>query len=215
MTRQLLVLLLALGLLVPASARAGTLLAPADEAELAQSLADAAEEQDVCYGWKVFINGGVSDQGSSLGPGRPVGAGGCPRFALLEASLHYACESCEDEDSGEIRIDSNLPHPPTVNDLSDLGYHASDLVGDDDDVTLIDMVGALPLITAQRGDAPFIEYEAATSVPSRDGPTDTPGSDLLRDRWFALVLFGGLLLFAPAWFFYKRAQRAATTPAKE
>jgi hypothetical protein len=102
-----------------------------------------------------------------------------------------------------------------VKDLSDLGYVASDLLGDDDDVTLVDMVGALPLITAQRGDAPFIEYEPATNVPSADGPTNTPGSDLLRDRWFALVLFGGLLLFAPAWFFYTRAQRAATNPAKE
>ena len=174
MTR-LLVLALALGLLVPASAGAGTLLQPADEAELAQSLADAAEDQDVCYGWKVFINGSVTDQGSSLGPGRPVGAGGCQRFALLEASLHYACDSCEGDDSGAIRIDSNLPHPPTVQDLSDLGYHAADLVGDKDDVTLENMVGALPLITAQRGDAPFVAYEPATSVPAKDGPTNTPG----------------------------------------
>lgn len=217
MTRLLLAGLLALMLLaVPASAHAGVLLQPADEAELAQSLADAAEEQDVCYGWKVFINGSVTDQGSSLGPGRPVGTGiGCDRHAQLVADLTYTCDSCEGEDSGSISIESNLPHPPTVNDLSDLGYSASDLLGDDDDVTLIDMVGALPLITAQRGDAPFIEYEPATKVPAADGPTNTPGSDMLRDRWFALVLFGGLLVLAPLWFFYKRGQRALTNPEKE
>jgi hypothetical protein len=211
-TRLLLAGLLALGLLVPASAGAGVLLQPADEAELAQDLADATEEQDVCYGWKVFINGSVTDQGSSSGPGRPVGTAiGCRRIAELQADLIYTCDSCEGEDDGSIRIESNLPHPPTVDDLSDLGYHASDLLGDKDDVSLIDMVGALPLITAQHGDAPFIEYEAATNVPSKDGPTNTPGSDMLRDRWFALVLFGGLLLFGPLWFFYKRSQRAALT----
>jgi hypothetical protein len=215
--RLLLAGLLALGLLaVPATVHAGVLLQPADETELAQSLADAAEEQDVCYGWKVFINGSVTDQGSSLGPGRPLGTGiGCERHAQLEADLIYTCDSCEGEDSAAIRIVSNLPHPPTVNDLSDLGYSASDLLGDKDDVTLIDMVGALPLITAQRGDAPFVEYEPATNVPSADGPTNTPGSDMLRDRWFALVLFGGLLVFAPFWFFYQRGQRALHTPAKE
>jgi hypothetical protein len=209
---RLVVLALALGLLVPASAGAGTLLQPADETELAQSLADATEAQDVCYGWKVFINGVVTDQGSSEGPRAPVGVGiGCKRYAQLEASLQYTCDSCEGDDSGAIRIDSNLAHPPTVKDLEDLGYHASDLVGDKDDVTLEKMVGELPLITAQRGDAPLVAYEPAASVPKQDGPTNTPGSDLLRDRWFGLVLFGGLLLFAPLWFFYKRAERAAMT----
>jgi hypothetical protein len=216
-TRRLLVFLLALGLLVPATAGAGTLLVPADETELAQSLAEASSEQDVCYGWTVFINGQQSDLGSSLGPNVPLGAavGGCARYARLEASLTYTCETCEGSDSADLTIDSNLRSPPTVQDLSDLGYHASDLVGDDDDLTLIDMVGALPLIVAQRGNAPFVEYEPATNVPRQDGPTNTPGSDLLRDRWFGLVLFGGLLLLGPGWFFYQRAQRVAPHPAKE
>ncbi|HYM57416.1 MAG TPA: hypothetical protein VES79_05580 [Solirubrobacteraceae bacterium] len=217
MTPRLIAVLLAIGLLAPASAAAGTLLPPADETELAQTLAEAHTEQDVCYGWDVHINGIQSDLGSSLGPGVPLGTavGRCQRRVSLEAHLTYACETCEGSDSADLAIESNLRDPPTVNDIEDLGYSASDLLGDKDDVTLIDMVGALPLLAAQRGNAPFIEYEAATSVPAQDGPTGTPGSDLLRDRWFALVLFGGLLLFGPAWFFYKRAQRTATNPDEE
>ena len=217
MTWRLLAALLALGLLAPVPAAVGALLPPADEAELAQTLAEAHTEQDVCYGWVVHINGLQSDLGSSLGPGVPLGTAvaRCERRVNLEATLTYTCDVCEGEDSADLAIESNLRDPPTVKDLEDLGYSASDLVGNKDDVTLIDMVGALPLLTAQRGNAPFIEYEAATSVPARDGPTDTPGSDLLRDRWFALVLFGGLLVFGPAWFFYKRSQRTATNPAKE
>jgi hypothetical protein len=47
-----------------------------DAAELARALADATEDQDVCYGWKVEISdyGGANDgidEGSSLGVGGP------------------------------------------------------------------------------------------------------------------------------------------------
>jgi len=213
-----LALALALALLAPAVATAGTILEPADETELAQALADAQEDQDVCYGWNVSINGVASDQGSSVdGPGKPPLNVGCERFATFLADLTYTCDSCEGEDSGSISIDSNLPKPPTVSDLEDLGYSANDLLGDRDDLALIDMVGALPLLAAQRGNAPYVEYAPATGVPPKDGPTNSPGSDLLRDRWFGLVLFVGLMLFGPFWFFYKKGQQIppTSTTAKE
>jgi hypothetical protein len=43
---------------------AGVLVEPEDEADLAQTLADAQEEQEVCYGWTIVVNGQMSDLGS-------------------------------------------------------------------------------------------------------------------------------------------------------
>ena len=219
MIGRVLAVLLAATLFVPGAASAGTILEPADETELAQALADAQEDQDVCYGWSVNINGVVSDAGSSVdGPGRPPPDAGCGRFATFLAEVSYTCDSCEGEDSASISIESNLPDPPKVSDLEDLGYGAGDLVGERDDSALLDMVGALPLLAAQRANnVPNVEYAPATGVPAKDGPTNSPGSDLLRDRWFLLVLFGGLLVFGPLWFFYKKGQEqlSMTTTAKE
>jgi hypothetical protein len=201
-------LAVALAAPAPAPAPAG-ILTPEDAAELAQSLAEAQEEQSICYGWWVFSN--TQELGSSTGgPGRRLTRQlqTCTRgFVELSADINYSCESCESEDSASVSIDSNLPNPPTVDDLEDLGLKAGALTGDKDDTTLVNMVNALPLLAADRGNAPYVPYEPAVAVPATDRPTDKPGSDLLRDSWVWLVVFGALILGGPSLYLYKRAQK--------
>jgi hypothetical protein len=211
-------LLLALAL-AATPAQAG-IVSPEDAAELAQTLADAQDEQDVCYGWSVTNNFSDSnDVGSSTGgPGValvPLRTT-CPKGAvILEGNIDYACGSCDASDTASISIASSLRDPPTVKDLEGLGLKSGDLTGDNDDTTLVNMVNALPLLVADRGNAPYVPYEEAKTVPAADHATGKPGSDLLRDSWLSLVLFGGLVLAGPAFFFYKRAQgpsRGAPAP---
>ena len=201
---------------VVAPAQAGILTAE-DATELAQALAEAQEEQDVCYGWNVRNNfAATPDVGSSVGgPGAmPLSSSSTCRkgFAILEGSIDYSCSSCESEDSASVSIASNLPNPPKVSDLEDLGLKAGDLTGDKDDTTLVNMVEALPLLVADRGNAPYIEYEQAPAkdVPATDHATGKPGSDVLRDSWFLLVLCAALILGGPAFYFYKRSQMPKT-----
>lgn len=210
MTRvALLALLLAAVLAVPAQAG---VVSPEDATELAQTLAEAQEDQDVCYGWNVTNNfSDSSDVGSSTsGPGVALVPlqNTCPKGAvILEGNIHYSCGSCDSSDSASVSISSNLENPPTVDDLEALGLKAGDLTGDKDDTTLVNMVSALPLLVADRGNASYVEYEQTKTVPAADHATDKPGSDLLRDSWLGLLFFGGLVLAGPGFFFYKRAQR--------
>ena len=214
-----LILAAVLALAAAAPAQAG-ILAPDDAADLAQSLAEAQEEQDVCYGWDVSNNfDATGDFGSSTGgPGRrfieAVETRACTKgFVELQGDISYACDSCESEDSAGISIASGgLADPPTVDDLGDLGLNAGDLTGDEDDTTLINMVNALPLLVADRGNAPYLPYEPATAVPAADRATGTPGSDFLRDEWGLLVLCGVLLAGGPAYYLYQRRRSAPRPP---
>jgi hypothetical protein len=209
-----LVLALALAVLAAATAapaHAGVLTLD-DATDLAQSLAEAQEDQDVCYGWNVTNNfDGVPDVGSSNnGPGSPLIAiaSSCPRGqVVLEGSIDYTCASCEGSDSASVSIrSSGLANPPTVDDLEHLGLKAGALTGDKDDTTLVNMVEALPLLVADRGNAPYVAYEQAKTVPPTDHATGKPGSDFLRDTWIWLVLCVGLIVLGPGFYFYKRAQ---------
>ena len=211
MTRALLLACTAVALVAAAPAHAG-IMAPEDATDLAQSLAEAQEEQEVCYGWDVRNNFGAgSDVGSSIsGPGAPLldVAGACTRgIVLLTGSIDYSCDSCEASDSASVSIQaSGMGNPPTVDDLEKLGLKAGDLTGDNDDTTLFNMVNALPLLVADKGNAPYVEYEQATAVPPTDRPTNKPGSDFLRDNWVWLLLCAALIAAAPIFYFYKRAQ---------
>jgi hypothetical protein len=202
-------LLLAVTLVAPAQAG---IVSPEDAAELAQTLAEAQDEQDVCYGWDVSNNfSDTNDVGASTtGPGTkliPIPSL-CPKGAvILQGNIDYACGSCDSSDTASISIAASLPNPPTVSDLEGLGLKAGDLTGDNDDTTLVNMVNALPLLVADRGNAPYVPYEQTKTVPAADHATGKPGSDLLRDTWIQLVLFGGLIIVGPGFYFYKLAQR--------
>jgi hypothetical protein len=202
--------LVALGCaLAVAPAQAGVL-APDDAAELAQSLADASEEQGICYGWNVANNfDGVPDVGSSAGPAVPESGleQNCKLgFVELTGSIDYACDSCDDSDSASVSIRSTFANGPTADDLAALGLDAGDLTGDNDDTTLINMVSALPLLAADRGLAPYLAYEPATAVPVADRATGKPGSDLLRDSWPLLAFCAFLIVAGPGFYYYKRTQ---------
>jgi hypothetical protein len=197
--------------LVPAPALAG-ILAPEDATEAAQSLADAQSEQDVCYGWSIDNDfGSPPDVGSSTGgPNVPLNLGECRRYVVLVGDIHYACGSCEDSDSAGVAIDTNLTPPPTEKDLENLGLDAGELTGDNDDVTLLNMIGALPLLASQTGAVPALPAETPASVPAGDVPTNGPGSDFMREAGLKLVLFVVLLLGGPLLWRYKRKQEAGT-----
>jgi hypothetical protein len=208
---------LVLALAAAAPAQAG-ILAPEDAAELAQSLAEAQEEQGVCYGWNVTNNfDGTPDVGSGTGgPGAILIPTTCTKgYVQLEGSIDYACDTCESEDSASVSINSSFPNGPTVKDLEALGLRGGALTGDDDDTTLINMVNALPLLVADRGLAPYLEYEQATTVPATDHATNKPGSDFLRDTWIQILLFVGLILGGPGFFLYKRRQLRESPPEPE
>ncbi len=206
-----LALVAACAVLLPAGTAAAQeygIMEAGDQAELAQSLADAQAEQGVCYGWDVSLNGQRADSGSSTdGPGRPLAPGACEKWAIFVADLTWTCESCEAEDSASFDVQSNLADPPTRQDLLDLGYSESDLVGDEDDTALFEMAGALPLLAAQRGNARPVPFETPSAVPGTDRPQNSPGSDFVRTRWPLLVLCVGLISLGPAYLLYARHHR--------
>jgi hypothetical protein len=186
-------------LAAPAGAAARPLLDSADASELAAMLAEAQEEQGICYGWYVEVQdddhysaSGV-DQGS--GPGGPLAtfdrsAPGCERYAVLVARIHYTSESSESDDSARLSVDTNLGPPVSNRGLERLGLTGGDLLGSGDDTSLINMVGALPLLAAESGAAPFVPYEPNTApLMAGERPTGSPGSDWWRKFWpYVLVL---------------------------
>ena len=191
----------------PASAQV-SLLAPEDAADLTNSLADAQDAQGVCYGYVVRINGIETDLGSSTeGPGRPLAVDGCTGgWTQLEADLTYTCDTCEGEDSASVAVNSSFPEEIDVSELEALGWSSGDLLGEQDDVALIGMVGVLPLLNAELGNAEFVDYELARDVPAADRPTGSPGSDFLRERWPLLALCGFLFVLGPAYWARRRSQ---------
>ena len=204
---------------LPAAPAQAQILAPEDAAELAQSLAEAKEDQDVCYGWRAVIddeNGSVAeDAGSSLGPGDATGLTGpeCPKYVFLSAIVDYTSELSEAEDSASWSIESNLGRPPTVGELAGLGFRADDLLGEEDDEVLANAVGALPLLVADHGEAKAVGFAPGDLPPEQAGrPTGSPGSDFLRERWAPLLLCVFLLLGGLVWLVAAlRAPRFPTT----
>ncbi len=213
-------LTLLLALAVFAAPAGAGVVSQEDATDLAQSLAEAEDDQGICYGWNVSNNfDGVPDIGSSSGPGRMLVKFGrstastglsCSKgYVELRGSIDYSCGSCESEDSASVSIESNLDDPPTVGDLEGLGLKAGDLTGDKDDTTLVNMVEALPLLAADRGNAAYVAYEPATTVPTTDHATGKPGSDFLRESWVWLVLCGAAILGGPLFYLYRRSQSDA------
>ena len=186
---------------LPASpASAGVVLAPEDAAELANKLAEATEEQDVCYGWSVTVSddsgsGSGTDEGSHLGPDTSPYDNACERSVFFVASIHYTSELSESADSASFDVVSTLPGLDT-SDLSLLGVSENALLGENDDVAIFNATSLLPLLVAEQGLAPPIAAEQTVgTIPAEDKPTGQGGSDRFR-TYGALYFFAGFLVFA-------------------
>lgn len=181
----------------PAHAASG-FLAPEDAVELAGTLAEASEVQGVCYGWRVEVSGTASilDVGSSAGDGVSVAeAPGCTEYVEYVAQINYTSEFSESEDSAGYDVVSNVPGAPTRDDLESLGISGGDLLGENDDSTVLNAVLALPALAAEKGVATPLELEPnAEAIPASDGPTDSPGSDFLRENIWLLLLAGAAVV---------------------
>lgn len=209
----------AVGVAVPAPAGALPILEPGDAVELANKLAEATEEQDVCYGWSVEIQddgGSLSgiEEGSSLGPGVSPYSPGCSPSVVFAASIHYTSETSEAADSASYRIESTLSGFD-ARSLGPLGVSDASLLGADDDIVIANATALLPALVAEQGLAPPIPIEETSgTIPASDRPTNTPGSDRWRTYWPAYAFCGFLLLAGVGWavtaFFVRHMQ--AHTP---
>lgn len=211
-------LVAAVALLVPPAALAAPLLTGGDDAELAQALAEAHAEQGVCYGYLVVVDdengieGGV-EQGSHLGPGRPLDTTACTRSVRLTGRITYTCDSCESEDSSSAVVGSSgLREPITLADVEALGLDDDRLKDDDGDEVLIDMVEALPFLVASKGEAAPVPAELGQPGPPPNGdrPTDRPSSDAVRNATGFLVIATTLVVVGLGWFVltFRDARRA-------
>jgi hypothetical protein len=194
---------LTLGSTSPAGAL--PILDAADATELAQALAEAREDQDVCYGWKVTVYdyGGAADGtdvGSSLGVGQPAIRAECPRYVVFEAYITYTSAASEAEDSASFDVVSNVVGGPTAADLRDNGISGGGLLGADDDQVVANATLLLPALMSEKGLAEPIALEAnAQPLPASDRATGTPGSDWMRKYGAALAVAALTLVGGVGW----------------
>lgn len=196
-------LVLVAALVVPARpAGALPILDTGDAAELANTLAEATEEQDICYGWVVTVNdqaqfsGPSFDRGSSLGPDTDPFAPECTPSVVLVADIIYTSELSEAVDAADLRIQSTVAIDFDETDLKKFGVTEAAFLGDNDDRALMAAVSVLPALMAEAGLAPPVPVEETTgTIPAADRPTGAGGSDRLRN-YGALYFMAGLVLLS-------------------
>ncbi len=220
--------LLVLLLTAAPAAAENPVLDPEDDAELVAALAEATAVHDVCYGYVLQ----VSDNDTGIYEGTYVvtnaGVGveptptACTRGSvLLNASLTYASELSESQDSAGWRVASSLGGP-TTSDLQQQGLSAGDLTDDGKaPTTLRNAVLALPSLTAAQHSLPPLVLKPNTEpLPSDATATDSPGSDWVRQSTglivlCALVLLAGLAVFASSLRAVRQAAGAAGAAMKQ
>lgn len=225
MTRRALalaVVLAAIAALAAVPAAPAAILAPQDAAELANALAEASAEQEVCYGWAFEVSDAAGSEdgpevGSNLGPGVPVDPSlpECARYAVLTGAISYTSELSESEDRAVWSVESNLPDPPSVDRLEKLGYSSNDLLGDQNDLAIINATGALPALVAEGGAADPVPFEQTRREPGVGGqPTGSPGSDFLRQNGSLLAISALLILGGLVWLvrLHGRDRRSPSRP---
>jgi hypothetical protein len=203
----------ALLLAAPGAASADVVFDPADADDLAATLAEATQQQDVCYGWHVTVQDvATTDEsvGSNLGANKAVSTGSCRASVEFTATITYTSESSEAEDSASYDVSSN-PGGVSRADFDALGIDMGGLTGEDPDVAIGKAVAALPLLAADKGLADPIQAapQTATSTPADARLTDDPGSDWWRRNggtllWgLSLIVAGGLF----AWWVVRSNRR--------
>jgi hypothetical protein len=202
----------------PAAAAADVIFDPADADELAATLKEASDAQDVCYGWEVRVDDAVAGAsqsvGSNFGAGKPVGSGSCSAEVVFHAYITYTSESSESEDSASYDVTSS-PGGPTRDDLAALELDLDGLTGEDPDAVVGKAVAALPLLAADKGMAKAIEAAPETAdAPADAALTDDPGSDWWRANGGVFLWGIGLLLAggAFAWWVIRSSKVRWTPP---
>ena len=201
---------------------------PEDDAELVDALAEATAVHDVCYGYVLQVND--NDTGiyegtyvvTNAGVGVEPTTATCSRgTVLLNASLTYASELSESEDSAGWRVGSSLGGP-TTSDLEAQGLSAGDLTDDGKaPTTLRNAVLALPSLTASQHSLPPLVLTPNTEpLPADASATGSPGSDWVRQSTglivlCVLVLLAGLAVLASSFSSVRRAASAAGATMKE
>jgi hypothetical protein len=175
---------------------ANPVLDPEDDADLAASLAEASEVQDVCYGYVLQVTDadtgewGGTYAASSAGADVPAStAGGCDEVVELVARIDYPSSFSEAEDSASWDLVSTLPEL-SIADVEALGLSSGDLLDDGRSATaLLNAVQSLPRLAAEQAGRPPVVLEANTApLPADARPTGTPGSDWLRENAALLAL---------------------------
>lgn len=203
----------------PASAENPVLDAEGD-ADVAASLAEATEVQGVCYGYELVVDDQDSFTFSGTFASSSLGAGmratsadpRCDEVVELVASMTYVSSFSESEDFAQWQLASTLPEL-TIDDLEDLGFSAGDLTNDGkSERTLLGAVLALPrLATEQAGKAPVVLEPNTAALPSDAVPTNSPGSDWLRENGVLLAVC--VLLILAGIVLLVTSRRAPSAPA--
>jgi hypothetical protein len=211
--------------LAPGVASADVLFDPADAEELAATLDEAYQAQDVCYGWSVTIdNVGSTDEsvGSNFGAGTsisdvPTGES-CSASVEFTASITWTSESSESEDSGSYSVFTDGGDRPDTTDLDSLELISVEgLIGDNGDAEVYKAVSALPLLASDAGLADPIEATPAAEgeAGSDAQPTNSPSSDFWRNNGM-MILWGSVILIAGVAFavYVLRTSRGYSSPSR-
>ncbi|WP_026910841.1 hypothetical protein [Patulibacter minatonensis] len=183
----------------------GILLDAADRVELAQTLAEATDDTDVCFGYQVSLSGsGAADRDEVLsndGPDQRPGGPSCAKgYVVVNVSLNYTSSSSESEDSAGWSVVTDVPGltgSEATKRLEGLtGVSDGDLLGNDDDLALRNLTAALPLVLDGAEPAEETAVAPTGAAPNDDRLTGSPGSDWIRAHGVGIAIAVGLLLVA-------------------
>jgi hypothetical protein len=155
---------------------------------LSDRLTDAYQAQQICYGWQV----NESEIGSNFGPGSPVAnQPDCAKSVVLVVDYSY---NSVDEEFTSVTYDIEASGVTLDKaDLTKAGIDADALL-DEPNVAVSNAVGLLPILVAEKGQAP--------PVPAQTGQQDTGGATVERTfnlQWLwlvlAIILLGGGLVW--------------------
>jgi hypothetical protein len=189
-----------------------TFLGDESATELANELAEPADELDVCIGWVIEINGVVVSTGSNLGPQSPLfeTAITCTNHVKFRVSITETSESSESEDSASIYVTGNFADVPTSSQVKDAADISSgSFLGSNSDEALVRGVLAIPLLIAEKrsSQGQTVEFATPETAAITDTVSGSPGNDTfrtLRGPVLAALVFGGIL-GALITFLYKKA----------
>jgi hypothetical protein len=167
-----------------------SVLTQAEAQALSDRLRAAYEAQQICYGWRI----NDAETGSNFGPGSPVSDHpDCPKY--VEFVIDYSYDSVEEEFTSVTAYDIQSAGGVTLDrsELTKAGVDNDDLL-DEPNVAVSNAVGLLPVLVAEKGQAP--------AVPVPEGQQNTNGNTVERTfdlQWLwlvlAIILLGGGLVW--------------------